>query len=280
MYVNRVSVTGTKPDKCSRESGADLLEAMLAAYRMNGQICGREWPILAEGEIVSAIVLSPEEQSFDARFNGKYVTAAMAHCEAEGLLMTLEVLGEDAESLPSCQCHRPSAYVLFTSYTALESPIRCMDCFGPKALYHMEIMASGEFNELVTWQSDYQSCDQLQMNCSVLEHEATRELSNIDSSLNKIGLAHCKTLATTSNRPFYYYLFSGESENLQTELERRCPGCGNDWRLTSRLHDLFDFRCDRCRLLSNIAFDVRWELSTSEQGRTPEGTPTDEPKLT
>jgi predicted nucleic acid-binding Zn ribbon protein len=260
----------------------DLLESVLAAYRMNGQICGREWPILAEGEIVSAIVLSPEEQSFDARFNGKYVTAAMARCEAEGLLMTLEALGKDSESLPSCQCqcHRPSAYVLFTSYASLESPLRCMDCFGPIALYYMEIMASGEFNELVTWQSDYRSCDQLQMNCSVLEQEATRELSSIDSSLNKIGLAHCKTLATTSNRPFYYYLFSGKSENLQTELERRCPGCGNAWLLTSRLHDLFDFRCDRCRLLSNIAFDVRWELFASEPDRMLEGTPTNAPKLT
>ena len=264
MYVNRVSVTVTKPDECGGESSVDLLETLLAAYRMNGQISGREWPILAEGETVSAIVLSPEEHSLDARFNGQYVIAAMARCEAEGLLMTLEVLGEDVESLASCQCDRPSAYVLFSSYTTLESPVRCMDCFGPIALYRLETMASGEFYELVTWQSDYQSCDRLQMNCSVLEQEATRELSSIDSSLNQIGLARCKALATTSNRPFYYYLLSGESENLQRELKRRCPGCGSDWRLTSRLHDLFDFRCDRCHLLSNIAFDVRWELSTPE----------------
>ena len=280
MYVNRVSVTSTNPHKFDKESATELLDAVLCALRMNGQVNGREWPVFASGETVSAIVLSPEEQSLDARYNSKYVTAAIASCEADGLLMTLEVLGEDTESLPMCHCPRPSAYVLFTNYTTLESPIRCMDCFGPIAMYHMETMESGEFNELITWQSDYQSCDRLQMNCSVLEKEAMQELLNIDSSLNTIGLDYCKTLAASSNHPFYYYLYSGESESIQTELERRCPGCGGDWRLRPRLHDLFDFKCDRCHLLSNIAFDIRWELDDSESELPTQSASTTEQKLT
>jgi len=261
VYVNRVSITSTKPDQCSKDFITELLDSVLSAWRMNGQVCGREWPMFFDGQTLSAIVLSPEEHSLSARFHSKYAVAAVESYEKEGLLMTLESLGEDAESVPACPCPCPSAYVLFTRYDTLESPIRCMDCFGPIALYHMEPMASGEFNEIIVWQSDYQSCDRLQMNCTVLEEEATRELSKIDSGLNEVGLAHCETLAATSGRPFYYYLYSGVSESLQVELERRCPGCGNDWRLTSRLHDLFDFRCDRCGLLSNIAFDVRWELA-------------------
>lgn len=235
----------------------EMVDAVLGAWRMNGQIYGREWPIWESGEILSAIVLSPEEQSLNARFNSKYGVAAMARCEAEGWLITIEVLGEDAESLTACRCDNPSAYVLFTSYAIMESPIRCMDCFGPIALYRMKVMASGEFYELVTWQSDYQSCDRLQMNCAVLEQETTRELSSIDSDLSKVGLAHCKTLADLNGRPFYYYLYRDQGQSLQAELERRCPGCGNDWRLKERLHDLFDFKCDSCCLLSNIAFDVR-----------------------
>ena len=260
MYINRISFTNTTSSKCSKDTAIDLAQTLLAAWRMNGQAYGCEWSIFVNGETFSVMVLSPENESFDARFNSKYVTAATGRCETEGLLVTCEVLGEDAESAPACRCSSPSAYALFTNYVSLKSPIRCMDCFHPVALYRMNVMASGEFNELISWQSDYQSCDSLQMNCAVLEKEATRELSSIDSDLSKLGLEHCKALASLNGRPFYYYLYGGEGLSLQTELERLCPGCGSEWKLPSRLHDIFDFRCDRCSLLSNIAFDVRWKL--------------------
>lgn len=257
MYVNRVSVTDTRPDKHRKESVTDLIETLLATWLRNGQVCGDEWPILANGASLSTTVLSPEEHSLDARFNNQHVAAAMARCADEGLIMSVEVLGEVAESQPACTCPDPSAYLLFTTYLSLQSPIRCMDCFRPVALYRMQAMASGEFNELLSWQSNYQSCDSLQMHCAVLERAATREISNIDSSLSKIGLAHCKTLAASSDRPFYYYLYRGHGRDLRAELERRCPGCGNDWGLAAPLHNLFDFRCDGCGLVSNVAFDVR-----------------------
>ena len=33
----------------------------------------------------------------------------------------------------------------------------------------------------------------------------------------------------------------------------RCPGCRGAWAVAESLHDRFDFRCDRCRLLANTA---------------------------
>lgn len=153
-------------------------------------------------------------------------------------------------------CSGPGAYALFTNYLSLESAIRCMDCFRPVALYRMTPMGSGEFSELIAWQSDYQACDSLQMNCTVLERAATRELSNVDSSLTTRGRAHGARLAASSGRPFYYYLYRGHGRSHRSEVARRCPGCGGEWHLAQRLHSLFDFKCDRCHLLSNIAFDV------------------------
>ncbi|MBT2117519.1 DUF2310 family Zn-ribbon-containing protein [Dyella sp. LX-66] len=232
---------------------------------MNGQAYGCEWPIHADGETFSTTVLSPEEQSLDERFNNKYVNAAIARCEVKGLLLATKVLGRHVESIAPCMCPSPSAYVLFTTYLTLVSPIRCMDCFGPVALYRMKAMDGDEYCELISWQSNYQSCDTLQMNCHVLERAATREMSNIESILSKSGLEYCQTLAASNDRPFYYYLYRYRGRSLRTELERRCPGCGNEWRQTPRLHDLFDFKCDRCHLLSNIALDLRWLLGSSSQ---------------
>ena len=143
---------------------------------MNGQVYGREWAIIDEGNGYSTVALSPERDSLESGFNSSYATAAIARAEAEGMQLVCQALGKDAESSPACSCQSPSGYALFTTYVSLESPIRCLDCFGPVALYRMKPMASGEFYELICWQSDYQSCDSLQMNCRVLERAATREI--------------------------------------------------------------------------------------------------------
>jgi predicted nucleic acid-binding Zn ribbon protein len=43
----------------------------------------------------------------------------------------------------------------------------------------------------------------------------------------------------------------------RAERTRRCPSCGKAWLRKEPLHRIFDFQCRRCRLLSNVAFDVR-----------------------
>ena len=257
MYVNRISFLRKDSSADAEEQSTDAVQFVLGAWRMNGQVCGREWPIIDEGNGYSTVALSPERDSLESGFNSSYATAAVARAEAEGMQLVCQVLGEDAESSPACSCQSPSGYALFTTYVSLESPIRCMDCFRPVALYRMKPMASGEFHELIRWQSDYQSCDSLQMNCSVLERASTREMSNIDSSLATSGRAHCATLAASSERPFYYYLYRDHGRSHRAEVARRCPGCGGEWHLASRLHKLFDFKCDRCHLLSNVGFNVR-----------------------
>lgn len=224
---------------------------------MNGQICGREWPVVAEADGFSTVVLSPEAGAFEAGVNSRYATAAIVRAEEVGLQLAYEALGEDAESGLVCLCLNPGGYALFTSYVSLESPVRCMDCFHPVPLYRLKPMASEEFYELISWESNYQSCDRLQMDCTVLERAATREISSIDSNLTKLGRAHCATLAASSGRPFYYYLYRGHGRSHRTELKRRCPQCKGEWHLANSLHSLFDFKCDRCHLLSNIAFDMR-----------------------
>ena len=212
--------------------------------------------MLQEDRGYSVVALSPESNSLDPAFNSKYVTVALARAELEGLRVASQSLGEDPASSPTCSCDEPNAYVLFTTHLRMESPVSCLDCFRPVPLYRLEAMESGEFHELISWQSDYQACDSLQMNCRVLERAATREISTVSSSLAKLGRAHCEILAASSKRPFYYYLYRGHGRSHKTEIMRRCPGCGEPWHLASRLHSLFDFKCDRCNLVSNVAFDL------------------------
>jgi predicted nucleic acid-binding Zn ribbon protein len=257
MYVTRISFSRMNSPAQGEESSTETVDRVLGTWRMNGQVCGREWPFVSEGSGYSITALTPERNSLESVFNSSYVTAALARAEAEGLHMAWQSLGLDAESSPACSCANPSAYVLFTTYVTLTPPIRCMDCFQSVPLYRMKPMDSGEFYEVICWQSDYQSCDGLQMNCRVLERAATQEMSDLNSSLTEAGRKNCQTLAASSGRPFYYYLYQDSGESHQAELARRCPGCDGEWKLASCLHSHFDFKCDCCNLLSNIAFDLR-----------------------
>lgn len=64
------------------------------------------------------------------------------------------------------------------------------------------------------------------------------------------------SISVSTGRPVYYYLYRHAGASERAERVRRCPSCGGDWLLAAPLHAIFDFRCDRCRLLSNVAFQI------------------------
>jgi len=255
VHVQRLSFERTAAT-ADGDAAVEAIDRLLGTWRMNGQVCGNEWPIAPEADGYSVSVLTPEPGSLDPRWNRRYVTEALARIADIGLTLHVEAKGEDPMSARACACPAPSAFVLFTTFLSLESSVRCLDCDRPVALHRFEPASGDEHHDLIGWQSDYQSCDRLQMNCTVLERAATREISAIDSALTRRGRALCDSLGTSLRRPFYYYLYRSGGRSQRAEAQRPCPGCGGDWKRAERLH-LFDFQCDRCRLLSNISFSMR-----------------------
>ena len=254
MHVHRIELHC--PSDQSPETTIEHAVALLGALRMNGQVCGGEWPIYTERSNCIAIVLAPEKESLDPKLHGEYVTKIVRQGEALGIKLTFATVAEDSCSAKTCSCSNSSGYVLFTNYLSLESPVRCLDCFLPVPLYRFPTMPSGEYYDVICWQSDYHSCDQLQMNCSVLERATTRQMSDPGSSLSKAGRENCRLLESLSGKPFYYYLYRAHARSVKSEKERRCPSCGQPWYLETELHSLFHYKCDQCRLLSNFAWNI------------------------
>lgn len=253
MYLHRLEFSlGNLP----RGDLVDLVDTYLGTLRMNGQVCGREWPLFIENRRFVAIVSTPEQCSLDEQYNSTYTKKWLSEADKAGISITSYAFAEDIESAQCCTCNNSSSYVLFTTYLTLEPPIRCLDCFGPVPLYRFPALPSGEFYEVISWQSDYQSCDSLQMNCEVLEKSATRQLSHIHSQLTNKGRSICQTLAERSGKHFYYYLYRGHGKSLSSEQKRPCPSCGDVWYSKEKLHSRFHFKCDRCRLLSNVAWNI------------------------
>ena len=239
------------------EQALETIDLLLGALRMNGQILGREYPVTIDGEKIRTFLLIPEENSLDESRANDYVLKWLAKLENLGVEPSWGILGVEPYSAPVCKCLRPKFYILYTTYVSLESPIRCGDCWGVVPLYRLPTTSGGEYVDIISWQSDYQACDTLQMNCSTGERFGTFQLSKYGSSLSKRGIDICSRITELTRIATYYYLMQSTGRGRKAEQTRKCPSCGGEWYLTEPLYGLFDFRCDQCRLLSNIAWSVR-----------------------
>lgn len=255
MFV--AELTFDVPGACDVDMLSDAVNNLLGTLRMNGQVCGREWPIVQTNQHCSAIILIPAHDALDSAHQNSYVKGALDKLVAIGIgAPRIAMIGEDIDGADPCTCEKPASYILYTDYLSLESPVRCGDCFCPIPLYILPHTYDDEYYDVISWQSNYQACDLLQMNCGILERATTRQLSRFDSRLCRDGLAICDRIATATGIPTYYYLYRYGSRSRTAELARRCPSCGGPWLLENPWH-LFDFKCTQCNLISNIAWDVR-----------------------
>ncbi len=239
------------------EQVQEVIELLLGALRMNGQILGREFSVAISGDGYRAFLLIPEENSLNKSRANIYVLKWLGKLDDLGVEYSWEIIGTEPHSNHVCKCIKPKFYILYTTYVSLEAPIQCGDCFGSIPLYQLPATSSGEYVDILTWESDYKACDTLQMNCGTGERFGVVQLSRHDSSLSKRGIDICNRLAVATDIPTYYYLLKSSSRGMKTERTRKCPSCNGEWSLQEPLHGLFDFQCDHCRLLSNIAWSVR-----------------------
>ncbi len=202
--------------------------------------------------------IAPGPDALKESYWNKYIHDASAGLSAVSVNgPDVRYLGVIPETGSVCECEKTEALLLFTTFMQLEPPLRCMECNGIFPTYYLPPSASGEPMGLRSWASNYQACDMLQMNCSVGERFGTRQLSNLHSELTRSGLAVCAMIRGMTGLPVYYYLLRPSGRSRAAEMRRNCPNCGGTWTLEVPLHGLFDCRCDKCHLLSNIAWNIR-----------------------
>lgn len=237
----------------------NLINQILEQWRFNGQILGREFGVthhaLGSQFEFQARVSLPEQESLLPDYNNEWVNQALFLAEQAGVTFAFfEIVGRDYNENDIALDKSPSFQLLYTSYVDSSSPLYHGDLFQAMPLYYL-----GDQPELteriIRWQENWQACDQLQMNGSVLEQTALDEISEVRSELSQQGRELCKEIEQISQIPTYYYLYRLGSDEA-VEFHRQCPNCNSDWKLPEPLHEIFYFKCDKCRLISNLS----WEL--------------------
>lgn len=233
------------------------VSCLIAALLRNGSLCGT--PTFARtrgGWTVNGA--APDRAAFQRKNLGKWGSQRLSESRRMGVAGPhIRIFGPVAEVNATCPCLRPSGYILFTTFLTMGPPVLCLRCGGDVPIYRLPRDEHGELSDLISWESEYRACDTLQMLCEVGERFGTRQISDSSSSLTMAGKSVCKRLEEQTGLRAYYYLHRSGGRSALAEAERTCPGCGGSWRRKKPLHGLFDFKCDKCRLLSNISFDFR-----------------------
>ena len=248
---------------CRKPKEADVADAvysLLGDWFKNGQILDNDWPVTYTKSNCRVVVSCPEKTSLSPRHANKYVLDSLAELRSHGLLKPeLCVLGRGVESPTADRCKQPGWYLLMTNYLTHESPLMCGEHYRPVPLYRVPHTydADPSYWDIVCWEREWKCCDSLQMACGVGERFATRQIADPNSSLAVRGRDLCRRIEKLAGVPTYYYLYRGNGRGMSAEQKRPCPVCGKQWVLSEPLHGLIDFKCDKCRLVSNIAWSLR-----------------------
>jgi predicted nucleic acid-binding Zn ribbon protein len=252
MYTAEVRIQLTA---AARAEVADEMAGLLGCWRRNGQALD-SWVIAERADCLLAYVAIPEPGSLEDGLANKYVRESMDKLKQYGAAPEVTILGPDPDTPTACECQTGCPLILFTTCMHRGSPLTCTDCLRPVPLYRIPSTCAEGYDDVLNWQEDYQACDTLELKSGPGERFGEREMSRHNSSLSRWGRELCRSIAALSGRRVYYYLSRTGGRSRASELLRRCPGCEGEWLLEEPFH-IFDFKCDRCMLLSSISFDFR-----------------------
>ena len=241
----------------ARDAKIDAITYLAGALVHNGNLLE---DFLVGGKLNQWLVygIAPARDAFDKANWNEFVRQKIASLATASVkLRPIRFLGAVPETASDCRCARTRGFFLFTTFLHKEPPVWCIHCNGIVPLYRLPRPTTGAHSGLLSWKRNYQACDTLQINCTVGVRFAERQMSDPSSELSRSGLAVCTEIQRLTGRPAYYYLFRADCRSPSAEMRRKCPGCGRAWLLKKPLHGKFDFRCDKCHLLSNIAWNIR-----------------------
>lgn len=242
---------------------SDGIWRLLAAWSNAGQVLDGEPVVAARKGAYSATISCPERTSLHPKNDDRWVRKAKAYLKTCGLgSPKFSFAGTEMEGRKPDPCKRPSWYVLYTQQFCNASPLKCGDHFLPVPLYRIPPFdePSRNYQCLRWWQTLWKMFDRTQMLCGPGERFATMQISDVRSQLAKQGRGICRAIEKVTGVPTYYYLYRDGDASLGAERRRKCPLCGRKWLLEEPLHKYIDFKCDRCRVISNIAWSARCHL--------------------
>ena len=253
MYKQKISISINS--RFDRDKLYDEFEALMSNLCKTGQVLGNyETPFIVDNELIS-YQTTLETTSLSKKYFDEYTKKRLIDIEhwCNSKLKT-EVVGKAIPEYKGvCKCKRSDFYILFTYALNSSGFLDCGNCRKVVPIYKLKQLTYNDRYEMLSWETNYKACDDLQLGCTVGEKWATKQMSDPDSQLSKQGINICKKIMEATGIPTYYYLHNYRHISPQKDKARLCPSCNRKWLLKERLLDFYDFKCDKCKLLSTFS---------------------------
>jgi predicted nucleic acid-binding Zn ribbon protein len=253
MYKQKISILINS--KFDRDKLYDEFEMLMGNLCKTGQVLGNyETPFITANALVSyqttLETTSLSKKYFD-EYSKKRVNDLEQWCNSK---LKTEVVGKVIpEHNGVCKCKKSDFYILFTYAYNNSGLIDCGNCKKVVPIYRLTQLAYNDRYEMLSWETNYKACDNLQLGCTVGEKWATKQMSDVNSQLSKQGIDICKKIMGATGVATFYYLHNYRHISPQMDKARLCPSCNGKWLLKQRLLDFYDFKCDKCMLLSSFS---------------------------
>ncbi len=225
----------------------DELQGFLGCLNSNGNLCGSEWVVLELEDRVQVRAQAPADDALEPANWSVY-----AHKASEKLNgwshkpLELRIVPEAVPDEMCCDCANSSSFILSSTYLSYELPVDCLDCGRPIPLYRLPYLDDYEEHwTLRQWHKNYQTLDQLYMNSWWGERMAYVLLSNPRASFIKDAREVAAKLEAATHKPVYVFLL-----NVYEQRVDACPRCNRPWLWPDSTKELYAFKCDHCRLIS------------------------------
>lgn len=263
--------------KCASDldSIVDDFEWYIHNLRNSGQILDYPFFPIIRTSSISVDVYCLDEKGLNPDNDTQYSEKWLVSLKNKGIRkVEMKVIGETFQRNDVCICRSRKAIVLYADWgSAGSSPFRCLKCFGQIPLFQLKTNRKEKNNhqDALSWARWYNACDKLQMGCTIGERFGTRQILHFDSQLSVLGRGIAKKYEQNNKVPVFYYLMKYYGKDSRAERERKCPSCKELFRKHTPTFSRFDFECNQCRLLSNIAMEIRSKMNEKKRGRRTSG---------
>lgn len=224
------------------------VHALLNTLNRHNQIIYKDNIVSFTADKVFIFVSCPGEEIISSGLN-IYAKKWISNIEEDySLKFSIEKIGNYPGDLDGSYSEA-SAYILYgNSYM----PLRSFDNFDPIPLYKFPYTYSDNtsYFDINMWLSNYNDVYAIWDRGDINEPYFKELLSSFESELTVKGMEICLRIKQLTNKDCYFYLF-----NYDNDVPDACPSCGGPWKLENRILDKFDFKCDKCNILSNLGVD-------------------------
>lgn len=255
------------------EDAKNLIENYLSAMSHNGQIVG-EWDIVPwQSQIVAYVNTSgikAERKNSHSKWGKEYLKK-IQNFFGQAPVWTCQ---EDFPRKKNATWKNAPFLYLFTDFSEYESPVARGDN-GYIIPYFTIPLTDEEKEWIYFWKERYGALDFVWISSGDLEMPAYRILAEPESEISKSGRELCQTIEKATGVPTYYYLMRYYGRKEEDEKKRLCPCCEKPWYVEHPEGEdkpfwKFDFQCEPCRLVSNLACDVNLRYAKiGEPRQTP-----------